>query len=204
MFNDLEPGKNLINRILGKLSPMNLKFANGAMSAASMDHLFNGEGLTFIEKLKATLDGVKNTLEHWREVGTAWHFEGREAANGIHPTYDEVIMSEGGWRKLSRAESTYHDNGEGAPELKFIHDRSGREAVFTMDQVAGGSTNGNYQPYTDPKYVATFNYVTTSARPVNLTNDILGAAKWAATGIGHVVTDVIPYKAGLGNVRGPN
>lgn len=82
MFNDLEPGKNLINRILGKLSKMNLKFANGAMSAA-MVHLLNHEGIVKSALGRAwssrpnsqyssfpvkTIDGLKQYNAHLDEV----------------------------------------------------------------------------------------------------------------------------------------
>lgn len=134
---------------------------------------------------------------------TAWHFEDRHAANGKHPTYSEVLAKGSGWRKLSAGESIYHSNGMGFHEQKFVHDATGREAVFTRDKVFGGSSDGSYQPYTDPKYMATFNYVTTAPKPTGIT-DVKGAARWAATGAGHVLLDVVPYKLGAGNVRGPN
>ena len=62
MFNDLEPGKNLINRILGKLSPMNLKFANGATTGA-MVHLLNHEGAHLVSR-EVKINGVGTGSQH--------------------------------------------------------------------------------------------------------------------------------------------
>ena len=61
---------------------------------------------------------------------TGWHFEGRSALNGPHPTYGDVTSPNSDWIQLPSEQSIHHDNGVGNPELKFIHP-SGREAVFS-------------------------------------------------------------------------
>ena len=121
---------------------------------------------------------------------TGWHFEGRVARNGTHPTYDQVRTQGSGWQLLGPSQSIYHDNGVGQPELKYIHP-SGREAVFDGDTL---------QPVTDPRYAGTYNYVSPAQAPENWYN-VGGWFDFSMRGAGHLVTDVVPYWLG-GNVRG--
>jgi hypothetical protein len=121
---------------------------------------------------------------------TGWHFEGRGAQNGPHPTYDQVRTQGSGWQLLGPSQSIYHDNGVGQPELKYIHP-SGREAVFDGDTL---------QPITDPRYAGTYNYVNPAQAPENWYN-VGGWLSFSVLGAGHLVTDVVPYWLG-GNVRG--
>lgn len=121
---------------------------------------------------------------------TGWHFEGRAARNGVHPTYDQARAQGSGWELLGPKQSIYHDNGVGQPELKYIHP-SGREAVFNGDTL---------QPITDPRYAGTYNYVNPAPAPENWYN-VGGWLNFAGRGVGHLVTDVVPYWMG-GNVRG--
>ena len=124
---------------------------------------------------------------------THWHFEGRFARNGPHPTYEEAMDPANGWILLPASMSIYHDNGWGEPELKFIHP-SGSEAVFTKD------LTGEYEPYLDPEYIATYNYINPATKPKSVWNPISWLS-FAGKGIGHVIVDVIPYKLLGGNVR---
>ena len=121
---------------------------------------------------------------------TGWHFEGRTARNGTPPTYDQARAQGSGWQLLGPAQSIYHDNGVGQPELKYIHP-SGREVVFNGDTL---------QPITDPRYAGTYNYVNPAPAPENWYN-VGGWLSFAGRGVGHLVTDVVPYWMG-GNVRG--
>ena len=87
----------------------------------------------------------------------------------------------------------FHDNKVGSPELKYIHP-DGREAVFSTDQT------GTYQPYTDPRYMATYNYINPAPKGDSW-YDVGGWLNWGVKGVGHGAVDVVPYWFG-GNVRG--
>nr|WP_289057522.1 RHS repeat-associated core domain-containing protein [uncultured Psychrobacter sp.] len=121
---------------------------------------------------------------------TAWHFEGRDARNGVHPTYAEVDDKKNGWRLLPKEQSVFHDDGVGKPELKYVHP-DGREAVFNGDCLC---------PEIRPQYKATYNYVNPGVVPENWYN-IPGWKKYVQDMVGHGVLDVAPYFGG-GNVRG--
>lgn len=88
---------------------------------------------------------------------------------------------------LDPAESIYHDDGIGEAELKYIH-LDGREAVFNGDTL---------KPMTDPRYMATYNYVVIVEKPDRLQifnkesrNDWLNFCYSYA---GHFACDVLPY-----------
>nr|WP_289057531.1 RHS repeat-associated core domain-containing protein [uncultured Psychrobacter sp.] len=121
---------------------------------------------------------------------TAWHFEGRDARNGLHPTYNEVRNKRNGWSPLSEEQSIFHDDGVGKKELKYVHP-DGREAVFNGDCLC---------PEIRPQYKATYNYINPGVVPENWYN-IPGWDKYVKDMIGHGVVDVLPYLGG-GNVRG--
>lgn len=114
------------------------------------------------------------------------HYDHRDAMNGPHPSYKEVLKERSEWTQLPEDMSVYHDNGVGKPELKFIHP-DGREAVFDGD---------TFEPVTDAKYKGTYNYINTSLPPGQFPKDLDGVMEWiefSKNGLGHVVTDVIPY-----------
>ncbi|MCA1321618.1 hypothetical protein LC085_17060 [Bacillus tianshenii] len=114
------------------------------------------------------------------------HYDHRDAMNGPHPSYKEVLKERSEWTQLPEDMSVYHDNGVGKPELKFIHP-DGREAVFDGD---------TFEPVTDAKYKGTYNYINTSLPPGEFPKDLDGVMDWiefSKNGLGHVVTDVIPY-----------
>ena len=120
------------------------------------------------------------------------HFEGRSKRNKDLPDFATATSRGSEWRKMSKNESTFHDNEEGKDEMKFIHD-DGREVVF----------DGNTKKIvTDPRYRGTYNYVTPTPMPSSPT-DIKGAVSWAIKGSGHIIFDVAPFIIG-GTVRGPN
>ncbi len=93
----------------------------------------------------------------------------RTRLNGRHPTYNEVIADSDAWVLQPAWKTEYHDNGDKDPELKFVNKYDGREAVFTKDF----SDKGDYEPYVDPKYAATYNKRTDS--------------------LGHLAEDVVPF-----------
>ncbi|MFZ5966969.1 MAG: hypothetical protein ACOYVK_07315 [Bacillota bacterium] len=113
---------------------------------------------------------------------TEFHFEKRDELNGMHVSYEEVIAKDSEWVKLPTEMSIYHDNKVGNPELKFVHP-DGREAVFDGDTL---------EPILDPRYKATYNYVTPAQPPENLF-DIAGWIEFIKKGIGHFIKDMLPY-----------
>lgn len=149
------------------------------------------ENVSIVSEAKRTFFNDKLGLKKlWTKL-TKFHYEHRDAKNGKHVSYEEAIAKGSGWQLLPPKMSVYHDNGRGKPELKFVHP-NGREAVFDGDTLL---------PVTDPKYRATYNYVA----PLS-TTDVKGvgsAINFAARGVGHVITDVIPYKVLGGNNRKP-
>lgn len=94
------------------------------------------------------------------------------------------------WRKLPPNQSIYHDNNVGSPEVKYIHP-DGREAVFSADMT------GYYEPYVDPRYMATF------TSPFPEWYNVGGYLDAYVSGQDHMMFDVLPYMVG-GNVRGDN
>lgn len=122
---------------------------------------------------------------------TEFHFEKREELNGVHPNFEEVSSVNSEWILLDKSMSIFHDNRLGKNEMKFVHP-SGREAVFDGDTL---------QPIMDPRFKATFNYVTPINIPENKFN-LIGWIKFFAKGIGHLLIDVLPfYLTGKRNVR---
>lgn len=121
---------------------------------------------------------------------TDWHYEDRAALNVNLPANADEALRATGWTKLSDAQSKYHDDPPTTgKESKFIH-TDGREAVYYA---------GTGQLVTDPTYAGTFNYVNPSPAPEGLT-DIVGIVNYAVDGIGHLITDIVPYWIG-GNAR---
>ena len=51
-----------------------------------MVHLFNHEGLSFKETLKAAWEGATGATGYWWKKGTGWQFEGRDAMNEPYET----------------------------------------------------------------------------------------------------------------------
>ena len=141
---------------------------------------------------------VQKVVETVKEVAysayynaTEWHFEERERRNGEHPTYDAVEDEEDGWSLVSGKQTVYHDNKVGEPEMKYTN-IDGREAVFDGDTL---------DPMTDQRYIATFNYCPVHQIPKN-GETVLDYVKFAYTGVGHVVVDVLPYYiTGMSNTR---
>lgn len=122
-----------------------------------------------------------------------WHFEGRDELNTDLPESVDDIQDGDGWTELTPAQSAFHDDpATPDPERKFIHE-DGREAVFNPE---------TGELVTDPRYAGTYNYVNPAPVPEDAW-DLGGWADWTFSGIGHVITDVIPYFFG-GNVRGPD
>ena len=167
------------------------KFANGAQTALAQ-YLFNQasqEG-----RLQRAANKVGETASRFGRWATAGHFENRAARNGNLPSYAQASEEGSQWKLLTAAQSIYHDNGQGQPELKFIH-FDGREAVYDGDTL---------QLVTDPRYVGTYNYVNTMSMPAptgEVFYDTVSAGMFMAANAGHFVMDVIPYYIG-GNVRG--
>ena len=159
------------------------------------------------EFLEMVTDDPSGTAEAGYPWGTRWHFEGREERNGEQPTYEEMMAPDSDWVLLPESMSIYHDDGEGAAELKFIHP-DGREAVVNGDSYAvrmtrGADASGDLpdEEVTDPRYMPTYNYVAPmSTEDVENPGD---AVMFAGRGAGHFLLDVIPYYLG-GNVRGEN
>ena len=116
---------------------------------------------------------------------TKWHFEDRIAANGDRPTYREVSDERSGWRRLPKEESLYHIDDVGKDEIKYVHS-DGREAVFHGDTL---------EPMTDPRYMATYNYVVIIEKPENFS--IGGYSSLLFSYAGHALWDVVPYELTL-------
>jgi hypothetical protein len=123
------------------------------------------------------------------EAATDWHFEGRDARNGEIPPKEVLDDPSSGWKLLPPSLSTYHQNGEGADELKYIHP-DGREAVLDGDTL---------EPVTDPRWKGTYNYI--SLMPPDERETIGDHAEYWARRVGHIAADVVPYYIG-GNARG--
>lgn len=129
---------------------------------------------------QSIIDGVIAAYEK----ATEFHFEKRDELNKAHPSYSEVRLPNSEWKRLGPDMSKYHDNGQGKPELKFVHP-DGREAVFDGDTLL---------PMTDPRYKGTYNYVVPVPMPENKW-DIFGWFEYVEkTIIGHGIKDWLPYK----------
>jgi hypothetical protein len=127
-----------------------------------------------------------------------WHYSDRyernEPPEGKVETYN-TIMVDPQWTKQPEAMSVFHDNGEGEPEEKYVHE-DGREYVFDGD---------TKELITDPKYIGTWNYVNTPIPPHDQEDEGLWLStieylwqylQWSAAGLGHGATDVLPYLIG--------
>ena len=139
------------------------------------------EGFDYIKMaspIALYIDGVNYACS---EEMMEWHFEERIEKNGVHPSYEEVMARKDVWRLLPASQSVFHDNGIGKPELKFITS-DGREAVFDGDTL---------EPVTDPRYMATYNYVPLYEIPSD--PNVGDYAIYGCTWIGHGVADVVPY-----------
>ncbi|RFB12158.1 hypothetical protein DZB84_19585 [Bacillus sp. HNG] len=129
---------------------------------------------------------MTSTGRAFREKYEYLHYEQRDKLNEPHPTYKEVRNPRLGWIELPESMSVFHDDNKGEPEKKFIHP-DGREAVFDGDTL---------KPVTDARYKGTYNYINPTLMPEGFPNskqDILDWVEYGKTGLGHVVTDVIPY-----------
>ncbi|WP_042457239.1 hypothetical protein [Neobacillus dielmonensis] len=144
--------------------------------------LFN---LLVEEGVREGLDATP-TGRAFREKMEYYQYERRDQMNGPLPTYDEVKDPKSGWVLLPVEMSIYHDDGKGKPELKYINP-DGREAVFNGDTL---------KPVTDARYKGTYNYINPSLKPEGFPTSLQDLEEWgefASTGLGHVVTDVVPY-----------
>lgn len=131
----------------------------------------------------------QNWFEKLADKATGWHFEERDDLNKPLPkTEDEARNS--GFQKYPDGMSKYHQNDVGKKERKLGHP-DGREVIFDGD---------SGKVVTDPKLRGTFNYVHQELPPKGIT-DIIGLGKFLGSGIGHGITDILPWKFG-GNVRG--
>jgi RHS repeat-associated protein len=104
-----------------------------------------------------------------------WHHYVREYFNAPLPETPPSVEGTG-WRKLSRKESVFHDNGDEYEECKYVH-KDGREVVYD------GRTN---EIITDTVYKGTYNFVNPGTA-----DD--GWIEYSARFVGHGVLDVIPY-----------
>ena len=128
-----------------------------------------------------TVEAVKNCGYSLYYNATRFHFEDRIVANGQHATYD-AVKENSEWRLLPREESLYHIDDKGKDELKYIHP-DGREAVFNGDTL---------EPMTDPRYMATYNYVALYELP-NTNASVRDYIKYGLSYVGHFAIDVVPY-----------
>ncbi|MCC3358122.1 hypothetical protein [Bacillus sp. REN16] len=129
---------------------------------------------------------MTSTGRAFRKDYEYFHYEQRDQMNGPHPTYQEAKDPGLGWIELPESMSIFHDDNNGKPERKFIHP-DGREAVFDGDTL---------EPVTDARYKGTYNYINPTIAPKGFPNskqDILDWVEYGKAGLGHVVTDVIPY-----------
>ena len=143
---------------------------------------------------KKTWNGIAMVPGAAWHGATRWHFEGRMAQNKPyeHLTLHDITETPQGlieWTELAGVQAALHQNG-GATDRKFIH-VSGAELVFDGDTGA---------LITDGRYLGTFNYINALA-----IKDIKGPVSlgtFVVFGLGHVITDVVPYKVLGGNARG--
>lgn len=139
---------------------------------------------------KEAWDDAKDLIGDKYKDTTHFHFEGREVKNTNLPNFKGANKEGSDWVPLPKSQAIYHDNGVGEPEYKYVHP-DGREAVYDGD---------TKKLITDPKYAGTYNYVTPIPFPESAF-DIIGWVEFGDKGVGHIVTDVIPYLVG-GNLRG--
>lgn len=160
-----------------------LRFVYDASGCAWYDDVWewlNDTAEDFEDYVEEVIDRVSNVAYQIYYDATKWHFEDRIAANGEHPTYDEV-KNDTEWTLLPRSQSLYHIDDVGKDELKYVHP-DGREAVFNGDTL---------NPMLDSQYMATYNYVALMPLPDNpsITDYVAYGVRW----IGHGICDVAPY-----------
>ena len=144
----------------------------------------------FKETVRDRVEDVEEKAYSIYYNATKFHFEDRIAANGKHPTYNEVANNDE-WQLLPESQAKYHIDDVGETELKYIHS-DGREAVFNGDTL---------EPMTDPRYMATYNYYALHKIP-ETDATVCDYIKYGYTWVMHGVTDVIPYWAtGYSNTR---
>lgn len=177
---DLESGwKEATNRIDKKRKEMMVAYD---FVKENKKDLFN---LVLETGVREGLD-MTSTGRAFREKYEYLHYEQRDKMNGPHPTFKEARSPKFGWIELPKHMSVFHDDNKGKQEIKFIHP-DGREAVFDGDTL---------QPVTDARYKGTYNYINPTIAPKGFPNskqDILDWIEYSKAGLGHVVTDVIPY-----------
>ena len=186
--------KNSASRILGAASAAITggtisklgggKFANGAQTAA-IQYLFN-------QVASSSKEGGGFFKRMWRKA-TAWHFEGRHAANGPLLTMNEA-ENQGFYGGVP---ADYHQDGVPGEEIKLVH-ADGREMIY--DGVTGAPIGSERAGI-----MGTYNYVSMPERPAagaGVLANIKFGASFIVRGIGHGVADVLPYKILGGNVRG--
>jgi len=130
---------------------------------------------------------------------TDWHFEGRDARNGPAPSQADLDGGNGWVKQPDWMAELHQDPNVEGREVKYVNE-DGRESI-RYPGAGGGEV-------TDDRYRGTYNYV----NPGNwdqLQNQgqvlgvpVGGAAEWAARGVGHFATDILPWWLG-GTVRGP-
>ena len=127
----------------------------------------------------------------WSERLSSWHFEGRDGRNINLPTDLAAAEAADGWVKVDAGQAVLHqDPNTPGEDYKFVHP-DGREAVYN-------SQTG--EMVTSDAYRGTYNFVHMPPKPEEW-SDVGGWVEWGARGIGHTVTDVIPWWFG-GVVRG--
>ena len=127
--------------------------------------------------------------EGWFNNNTRWHFEKRDKLNSPLPNSEKAAHM-WGFKNTAESQAKYHQNENGDPERKYTHP-DGREVVFDGD---------TGKMVTDPALRGTFNY--THQEPVpKKKSDVIGWAKWLASGASHSLSDVAPWLVG-GTVRG--
>ena len=152
-----------------------------------MAHYIVGSGYEQINPVSGLPAFADN--DSWFNRATRWHFEERDEKNKPLPqTEKEAHMS--GFTQSPQSESVLHQNDVGEPERKHTHP-DGREVVFDGD---------TGKVVTDPKIRGTFNYGHQEPMPKDGA-DIIGWAKWAKSGAGHLAKDIVPWILG-GTVRG--
>jgi len=126
--------------------------------------------------------------EGWFHKATRWHFEERDERNQPLPKSEDEAK-ESGFILYPGGMDDYHQNHIGKREKKYAHP-DGREVVYDGD---------SGKVVSDPELQGTFNYVHQEL-PGKGPTDIVGWAKWAGSGLGHVVADWVPYWV-AGSVR---
>ncbi|WP_026295136.1 RHS repeat-associated core domain-containing protein [Sediminispirochaeta bajacaliforniensis] len=120
-----------------------------------------------------------------------YHKDYRYEKNGRHLTFDEV--KELGLSDLPPKMKIFHDNHDMYPELKYLS-YCGFLGISSREYVFDGKT---LLPMTDPKYIATYNYISPVLPPKKWYN-VPGWTNFTVRALGHGIFDVLPYKI-LGN-----